>query len=61
MDWILDFCKNCTILLLQAEMEDGVCPNCGVSVRDRNTRLQGVFSEEDGRTFVAEASGDNHV
>lgn len=54
MDYILDFCKSCGILLGTGlgSADDPECENCGASVGDRSERCQGTFSEEDGIALI---------
>lgn len=58
MEWILDFCKNCTLLLIWEDEQEDNCPGCGIAIKDRTARLQGTFSEEDGRAFIKAVQGD---
>ena len=61
MDVILDFCGRCGSLLeegLGLEF-DPKCLNCGNSVKSRDNRAQGVFSDTDaGRLHKAFSMGD---
>lgn len=60
MDYILDFCKECTILLPSIDqLEDGKCLNCYHSVIERSDRLQGVFSAEDGAIMLRQNFGED--
>jgi hypothetical protein len=47
---ILDFCRNCGILLEPLVFLDhGKCGNCNVDVRPTAARIQGQFTDDDAR------------
>ena len=55
MNVILDFCRTCGNLLDEGQglEKEPTCLNCGDLVKDRDNRVQGVFSEIDAERLTS--------
>lgn len=55
MDYILDFCRSCGMLLEEGmgnrHRDEQFCGNCGNEVYQSEQRIRGVFGEEDAEAL----------